>query len=69
MTVLLESNSRKLWPRRIIAFIDGASSGVIGAECASPTFSSVGTMTFTNTVMATQPKMIGIAKMRIAWGR
>ena len=68
ITVLLELNSWKLCPIRIIAFIDGASSGAIGAECASPTTSSVGTATLTMTVSATQPRMIGIAKMRMKCG-
>ena len=52
MIVLLESNSLKLCPSRIIAFIDGASSGAIGAECASPTTSSVGTAMLTSAVMS-----------------
>ena len=68
ITVLLESNSWKLCPIRIIAFIDGASRGAIGAECASPTTSSFGTATLTITVTTTQPRMIGIAKMRMKCG-
>ena len=68
MTVLLESNSWKLWPRRIIPIIDGASVGAIGADRASPTTSSRGTITFTTTVSNTQPRMMGTAKMRMACG-
>lgn len=69
MTELLESNSWKLWPRRSIATIDGASVGAIGAECASPTSSSCGTTALTMIVSSSQPRMIGMQNTRSMWAK
>jgi hypothetical protein len=52
----------------IIACMDGASMGAIGAECSSLTTSNFGTMTFTMTVIVTHTRMIGTANRRMKCG-
>ena len=67
--MLLELNSLRLCPISIIAFMEGASFGVIGAAWASPTTSNRGAMVFTMTVTISQNRMIGTANSRIACAR
>ncbi len=65
MAELSESNSWKSLPMRIIAATDGASLGDIDTACILPTSSSCGTDTFSTTISAIQPRMIGTASRRI----
>src|ERR671912_401507 len=52
-----------------MACMDGASLGANDTACASPTFSSCGAMTLTNTVSASHPSRIGSRTLRFRFAR
>ncbi len=68
MAELFDLNSSNTLPTRFIAIIDGALSGLIDTDRSFPTSSSWGTIAFSTTMIAIQPRMIGTASTRMVRG-